>query len=97
MKLVPLLCALALVAAPAFANEQKAEMKVNKYLPMMDTDNDGRVSMSEHEAFGRKKFSEADTNKDNMLSKQEMIAIKSKEMKDMDHSKDMDDSKKTSM
>jgi len=42
----------------------------------MDTNNDGNVSMAEHDAASRNMFMSADTNKDGMVNKAEMDAAK---------------------
>lgn len=75
---------LALVAAPAFANDMDmAKMMTEKCMDMADTNKDGMVSKDENMAAAEKMMMMADTNKDGMVSKQEMMDMKTKEMKDM--------------
>lgn len=71
-----------LAAVPALANDGKMEAKADHYFEQMDTDNDGKISREEHDAFSDKMFTEADTNKDGAVSRDEMMAQKKKEKAD---------------
>lgn len=72
---------LALAAMPAAAKSMKdMGEKAQYYLEKMDTNKDGKVSMEEHDSYGRLMFGEADTNNDNFLSREELEAHKKKEM-----------------
>ena len=90
-KLLPLMLVGVVVAMPALANKDSA-MDVSKsadhWLAKMDTDGDGMVSRSEHDAFAEKMFHEADTNNDNMLSRDEMLAQKKKYHAESGYNKD---------
>jgi hypothetical protein len=63
------------VALPVLANE----MKGDAMFKMMDTNGDGYVSKSEHDAFAKQKFMKADTNHDGKISMQEMTDMKKME------------------
>lgn len=81
------ICALTMgVAMPAMANDHRdddkeahMQKKVEHYMSKIDTNGDGKVSKSEHDAFGNQMFKEADTNGDGMISKDEMVAKKKAE------------------
>lgn len=85
-KTIAMMALAMMIATPAFADHtpehraEKAKAKADYYFNQIDTDKDGKVSKSEHEAFGEKMFSDADTNKDGSISKDEMIAAKKAEM-----------------
>jgi Ca2+-binding EF-hand superfamily protein len=66
--------AICFAAIPASANE--------KYFDKMDTNSDGVISASEHEAAAREKFQKADTNSDGSLSKEEFKNKMKKHKKD---------------
>lgn len=79
------MAAMTLAAAPALAEHHegdKAEMlkmKVDKKFMEADTNSDGMISKSEHDAKAAKMFTEADTNSDGSLSKDEVTASMKKE------------------
>lgn len=79
------LAVLSIMAAPlaATANEDKMEKKVDYYFNKIDTDGNGSISKTEHEAFGESMFNDADTNKDSMISKSELLSAKQKEKSEM--------------
>ena len=60
--------ALSLLSAPAWANDPGAKFK------MMDTNNDGMVSASEHAASVTTMFGEMDANRDGSVTAAEMDA-----------------------
>lgn len=72
----------AAATATAAAKGDKTTRMLKKggyYLNRMDTNKDGRVSPSEHEAFAEQMFRDADTNGDKMLTSQEIGEAKMKE------------------
>jgi hypothetical protein len=78
--LIALMSLIAVLVAPAaMANEAKIEEKAEYYFNKIDTNGDDSVSKSEHQAFGSKKFDEADTNDNDQLSLSEVIVQKRKE------------------
>jgi hypothetical protein len=88
-KLLPLMAAFCMtVSLPALAamgtgdKADKAE-KADRYFQKMDTNSDGKISKSEHDAYGQKMFSESDANRDNMLTREEIQANKMKEREAM--------------
>jgi Ca2+-binding EF-hand superfamily protein len=60
----------------AFAGGDKADK--DAHFKMMDTDGDGKVSSSEHDASVRKKHEMMDANKDGKVTAEEMTAAKDK-------------------
>lgn len=82
---------LALFAAPALAHDHdksmhgdkmhggKMEQKVDYYFNKIDTNNDGMITKAEHDAFGNRMFTEADTDKNGSLSREELEAAKMQE------------------
>lgn len=76
--LATLLCTA--IALPALANEPaKAEKMASRLIEKMDRNNDGNISMDEHEAFSAQMFFDVDFNKDRMLSESEITAYKMEE------------------
>lgn len=71
--------ALALCAAPALANEEHLQKKVDFYFGKIDTNRDGSISKGEHDAFSAGKFTRVDSNRDNAISKEELLAEKKQE------------------
>lgn len=80
-------------AMPAFAGDMdKPDMqkKAQMWFEKMDSNKDGSVSKSEHDAFGQKMFTEADKDSNGSLSLQEVTEKKMEEKHDMkDKMKDM--------
>lgn len=58
--------------------EQK-QAKVDAKFAEVDTNKDGVINMSEHNAASKKMFDDADTNNDDMVSKAEKLAYMEKE------------------
>lgn len=80
--------ALTVFAAPAMANEEKLQEKVDMKFSETDTNKDGMISKSEHDAKGEEMFKDADTNSDGSLSKDEVKAEMEKKMEKMKDHKD---------
>lgn len=75
-------------AAPAaFAGHDKGEM-ARAWFAKMDENNDGVVSIREHEKFSEKMFRKTDSNGDNAITMEEFKAFK--DHKDTDHWKKVD-------
>lgn len=73
--LIPLsMIAACLLAGAAVAGHHEGDDKFAK----MDTNNDGRVTSSEHAAYADKMFKEVDSNGDGAVSKDEMKAYMDK-------------------
>ncbi len=68
-----------LFAAPAMANEGDMKEKTSHYMQKIDTNNDGKISKAEHDAFGDKMFTDADTNDNGEITEAELTAAKEKE------------------
>lgn len=82
--------ALTMMSMPAFAKEdsamhtdEMAKMKTEMAMKKMDTNGDGMISKAEHDSFGNKMFTDADSNKDGSLSSDEVMAAKKKEIDEM--------------
>ena len=75
------------LSAPAQANEKNidgwAKRATEYFFPKIDTDKNGMISKSEHQAFADNMFKDADTNGDEMISRDEMMAMKKKEKMEM--------------
>jgi hypothetical protein len=79
-KIIPLMTVLCMAATPVLAMSDKdMDMKSDRYFNKMDTNNDGMVSMQEHDDYAKRMFTEADANRDNKLSRDELHAYKMKE------------------
>lgn len=82
-KTLLLASAVAMAAMPAWANKQGHHGKMmQEHFKQMDSNNDGFVSQTEHEAYAEKMFEQADTNNDGKISSQEMTAFKHQHMGD---------------
>lgn len=67
----------AVIATPALANKDySSSKKSDSWFNKMDTNADGMISRSEHNAFGDRMFEEADANNDGRISRSEMRAEK---------------------
>lgn len=77
---------LCVAAAPAMAgdmdNSRKHDM-AKQWFDKMDQDNDGMISIHEHERFSEGMFRKADTNEDNRISPEEFMNAKKREHKDV--------------
>lgn len=82
-KVLMLAGALAVAAAPAFAHTKDSEAKAQHWFQKMDTDGNGSISKSEHDAFSQQKFTKADANKDGSISMQEFTEHKRMEKDDV--------------
>lgn len=75
-------------ATSAFAASDAAQTEMKKmcdhHFKEMDTDKDGKVSKSEHDALAEKMFKEADANGDGTISKDEKEANFEKQLKKME-------------
>ena len=80
--------AVMMMAQPALANEKHMDAKAQAWFSKMDSNSDGKVTQSEHDAFGDNMFKEADTNSDNALTLDEMKAAKKKEKAEMKNDKE---------
>ena len=102
-KIVLLLIGVALscsVMADHHKDRGKAS-EVRQFFKMADSDQDGKVSYSEHEAFvamqadrGRKRFNSMDTNSDGYVTKEEVKEVRKKMKQKV---KEMRKKKKVSM
>jgi len=68
MKLIATAILAALMAAPAFAQDQVAKVK---YISAFDTDKSGHMTVAEHNAGRTARFDGMDANKDGKLNKEE--------------------------
>lgn len=83
MKAVYIAVALMVPAAGALAmmsEDARLRMMVDDKMRMMDSNNDGSVSMDEHQAAMQTMFTTADVNGDKVLSRDEVMNHKKKEM-----------------
>ncbi len=77
-KLLPLAVILCVSAAmPAMAKD--VEGKGDQFFQKIDKNGDGVINRSEHDAFSRKMFEEADANKDKVVSQDELRSQKRRE------------------
>ncbi len=73
------------IATPALAamddGKKSGHMqdKADYMFKRVDTNGDGKITKTEHDAFANKMFTDADTNKDGSISMEEMRAHKKKE------------------
>ncbi len=81
MKKAILMAAVAsFIAVPAMANDPaKMDKKIDEKFLKIDTDKNGMISESEHEAASATMFDDADTDNSSSISKEEMKAFKLKE------------------
>lgn len=80
--------ALTVFTAPAFANEEKLQDKVDHKFMEADTNKDGMISKAEHDAKAEEMFKETDTNNDGSLSKDEVTAEMKKKWEEKKDHKD---------
>ena len=81
---------LCVAAAPAMANHHEGDKEdmARAWFSKMDENNDGVVSIREHEKFSEKMFRKTDSNGDNAITYEEFKTFKHK--KDTDHWKKVD-------
>lgn len=65
----------AAIAAFLFSTSALANKNKEEHFKKMDTNSDGRITSSEHEASSMEKFNKADANRDSMLSKGELVGF----------------------